>query len=181
MLRLRHYKREDAATILSWIRDEDAFRKWSADRYDHYPITPEDMNDKYLSCNGDCPEPDNFYPMTAWDERGIAGHLILRYTDPEKRIIRLGFVIVDVSRRRTGCGREMFALALRYAFEFLKAEKVTLGVLEDNPVAYKFYRNVGFRDVTPPEPEYYQLMGKRIQCLELEMERNAWREGAPID
>ena len=65
MLRLRPYKPSDAETILKWIHDEDAFRKWSTNRYDHYPITAEDMNHKYLDNNGDCPEPDNFYPMTA--------------------------------------------------------------------------------------------------------------------
>ena len=73
MLRLRPYKPSDADTILKWIKDEDAFRKWSTDRYPHYPITADDMNYKYMDCNGDCAEPDNFYPMTAFDDSGIVG------------------------------------------------------------------------------------------------------------
>ena len=80
-MRLRPYKSADAEVILSWVRDEDTFRKWSTDRYDHYPITPADMNYKYFGCNGDCPEADNFYPMTAVDANGPVGHLILRYTN----------------------------------------------------------------------------------------------------
>jgi len=44
MLRLREYVESDATTILSWIKDEYAFRQWSADRYTEYPISAEDMN-----------------------------------------------------------------------------------------------------------------------------------------
>lgn len=172
MLRLRPYKPCDAASILSWIKNEDTFRKWSTDRYPHYPITAADMNHKYMDCNGDCVEPDNFYPMTAFDESGIVGHLIMRFTDAEKSILRFGFVIVDDSKRGMGYGKQMLGLALRFAFDILKVQKVTLGVLENNPSAYHCYKAVGFRNVTTDEPEYYQLMGEHIKCLELEVERD---------
>ena len=169
MLRLRPYKPDDAETILKWIKDGDAFRKWSTDRYPHYPITADDMNHKYMDCNGDCMEPDNFYPMTAFDETGIVGHLILRFTDEEKKVLRFGFVIVDDSKRGMGYGKGMLRLALQFAFDIFKADKVTLGVLENNPGAYYCYKAAGFRDVTGEEPEYYILMGKKIKCLELEI------------
>ena len=169
MLRLRPYKPDDAETILKWIKDGDAFRKWSTDRYPHYPITADEMNHKYMDCNGDCMEPDNFYPMTAFDETGIVGHLILRFTDEEKKVLRFGFVIVDDSKRGMGYGKGMLRLALQFAFDIFKADKVTLGVLENNPGAYYCYKAAGFRDVTGEEPEYYILMGKKIKCLELEI------------
>lgn len=171
MLRLRQYKPCDASTILSWIEDEETFRKWSADRYPHYPITAADMNCKYLDCNGDCPEGDNFYPMTAFDESGIVGHLIMRFTDQKKTTLRFGFVIVDASKRGKGYGKELLQLAIRFAFEILKVEKITLGVLENNPSAYFCYKAAGFRDVPMDTPEYYRVMGKEIQCLELEIGR----------
>lgn len=47
MLRLRPYKSCDADTITKWIKSEYAFRQWSADRYEQYPITPDDMNSYY--------------------------------------------------------------------------------------------------------------------------------------
>lgn len=166
MLTLRPYKPCDAAVILSWIRDEETFRKWSTDRYDRYPITPEDMNRKYLTCNGDCPEPDNFYPVTLCDETGPVGHLILRYTGPG--VVRFGFIIVDETKRGKGYGKAMLRLALRYATEYLGAQKVTLGVLENNPQARHCYKSAGFRDVSLENPVYYHLLGKRIQCLEME-------------
>ena len=168
MLRLRPYKPGDAQTILGWIANKDTFRKWSTDRYDHYPITAADMNHKYLDYNGDCPEPDNFYPMTAFDEDGIAGHLIMRFTDPDKTTLRFGFIIVSDACRGKGYGKQMLQLALTFAFDILKVQKVTLGVLENNPAAYHCYKAAGFRDVTTETPEYYHLMGEKVKCLELE-------------
>lgn len=170
-MRLRPYKPSDASRILSWVKDEETFRRWVTDRYPNYPITEEDMNRKYLNCNGDCPEPDNFYPFTAFCEDGIVGHLIMRFTDADKSVLRFGFVIVDDSVRGKGYGKQMLKLALQYAFDILKVQKVTLGVLENNPGAYHCYKAAGFRDIPMEEPEYYDLMGQQIRCLELAQER----------
>ena len=167
-MKLRPYKPCDAAIILSWIRDEETFRRWSTDRYDHYPITPADMNRKYLDCNGDCAEADNFYPMTAVKDGVPVGHLILRYTGQD--ILRFGFVIVDDTKRGAGYGKQMLRLALKYAYEILKAKKVTIGVLENNPGAYHCYKAVGFRDVAMATPEYYSILGQQVKCLEMEIE-----------
>lgn len=170
MLRLRPYKPCDAETVISWIKDESAFRRWSTDRYEFYPITAADMNSKYMECNGDCTESDNFYPMTAFDESGIVGHLIMRFTDEAKTTLRFGFVIVDDSKRGMGYGKEMLRLALKYAFEILMVKKVTLGVLENNPSAYFCYKAAGFKEIHEDNPEYYFLMGEKIKCIELETE-----------
>ena len=113
MIRLRQYKASDAKTIIGWCKTEEDFRKWTSDRYDKFPITSEDMNKKYLENNGDCSEPDNFYPFTAVDDDGIVGHLVMRYVDEEKSVIRFGFVIVDDSKRGKGYGKQMIQLALK--------------------------------------------------------------------
>ncbi|MBR3824047.1 MAG: GNAT family N-acetyltransferase [Lachnospiraceae bacterium] len=170
-LKLRPYKQADAETIVSWIKDERALRKWSSDRYGAYPITAADINYKYLDCNGDCEEPDNFYPLTLVDESGPVGHLILRYTDEAKSIIRFGFVIVDDNKRGRGYGKRMLQMAIRYAFDMLKAEKITLGVFENNPSAYFCYKAAGFREI-PMEKEFiFEILGEQWKCIELEVKR----------
>lgn len=166
MLGLRPYKACDADTIISWIGDETAFRRWSSDRYDHYPITAADMNAKYIGSNGDCAEPDNFYPMTAFDDSGIVGHLIMRYTDEQKKTLRFGFVIVDGSKRGQGLGKKMISLALRYAFEIYGAEKVTIGVFDNNPAALGCYLAAGF-GYADEQPSYCEIMGETWKCVEL--------------
>ena len=166
MLRLRPYKECDAETIASWIKDEYAFRQWSADRYDHYPVTGADINAQYAAFA----DADWFYPMTAFDESGVVGHMIMRFTDPEKKTLRFGFVIVDVDKRGRGLGKEMLSLALKYAFDILKAEKVTLGVFEKNPAARYCYQAAGFREITAEPAEYYHVLGEDWKCLEMEAE-----------
>lgn len=168
-LKLRPYKPSDAKTIVSWIKDERELRKWSSDRYGAYPITAEDINHKYMECNGDCVELDNFYPMTAVDEQGVVGHLILRYTDGAKKVIRIGFVIIDDSKRGMGYGKQMLQLAIRYAFEMLKAEKITLGVFENNPSAYHCYKASGFREASKGQDFFCEILGEKWKCIELEV------------
>ena len=170
MLRLRPYKSCDAETIVSWIKDEYAFRQWCADRYDHYPITASDINDQYNSHSED----DWFYPMTAFDESGVVGHMIMRFTDDAKSVLRFGFIIVDVAKRNHGYGKEMLHLALRFAFGILKARMITLGVFENNPAAYHCYRSAGFREAQM-EPGYYHVMGEAWKCIEMEYDPDVVR------
>ena len=88
MLRLRPYKACDAHSIVSWTGDERAFRQWSADRFDRFPITGEDLDRYYRFFDGS----DSFFEMTAFDETGPAGHMIMRFTDEKKSVIRFGFI-----------------------------------------------------------------------------------------
>lgn len=168
-LKLRPYKPKDAELIVSWIKDERAFRKWSSDRYETYPIKAEDINYKYMECNGDCEEPDNFYPMIAEDENGPIGHIILRYTNAEKTVIRLGFIIVDDSKRGMGYGKSMIQMATKYAFDMLKAKKVTLGVFENNPSAYYCYKAAGFQEISMEQECIFEILGEKWKCIELEI------------
>ncbi len=165
MLRLRPYKNCDAKYIVSWIQDEVAFRKWCADRYESYPISADDMNRQYA----ETADADDFYAMTAFDESGVVGHLIMRFTDKDKKALRFGFVIVDDTKRGKGYGKEMLTLALKYAFEILKVEKVSLGVFENNEPAYCCYKAVGFQDVALEKTEIYHVMGEDWSCKELEI------------
>lgn len=163
-MQLRPYKKSDAETIVAWIKDEVLFRQWCADRYEHYPITAADMNMQYDMCA----DAGFFCPMTAYDDSGIVGHLIMRYIDEDKKILRFGFIIVDDTKRGMGYGRELLRLALQYASEHLHASKATLGVFENNESAYRCYQSVGFRDVAQAEPEYYHVLDEEWKCLEME-------------
>lgn len=163
MLRLRPYKSSDAETIVQWLGDERAFRLWCADRYDHYPISPADMDAYYRAEEG-------IYPMTAEDEGNILGHLTLRYMDQGQREVRLGFIIVDPVRRGRGCGRELVQLAARYAMLFLGAEIISLVAFEENIRAYTCYLAAGFKDVTEEQEGECTVLGENWHCRRLELD-----------
>jgi acetyltransferase, GNAT family len=63
----------------------------------------------------------------------------------------------------------MLKLGLKYAKEIFAADKVSLGVFENNESAYYCYKAIGFEDVPPNEIEKYNVMGEEWDCLELEI------------
>ena len=135
---LRPFTISYAPIILSWIKDLITFRKWSADRYSAYPPKPDEMAAQYTA--------ENVFPFTALDDDGkIVGHIILRYPDPSKTVIRFGFVIVDDQLRGKGYGKQMLQLAIKKAKEEFGVKKITLGVFDNNPSALRCYESVGFK------------------------------------
>ena len=72
---------------------------WCADRYEKYPIAAEDIINNYRRCS----ENGGFFLLTAVNEEGRPiGHIIIRCTDIEKKIVRDGFVIIDKSMGLAG-------------------------------------------------------------------------------
>ena len=168
-LRLRPYIPSDAEVITSWIKSEEDQRKWSFDRYSKYPVTSKDMNEKYLDNNGDCDKADDFIPITAMEGDKIVGHMILRYPSADRKIIRFGFVIVDDIIRGKGYGKRMLELSIRYAFDILKARKITLGVFANNEPAYNCYKVAGFKE--NGETFYCECMGEQWKEIEMELSK----------
>ena len=166
MLRLRPYKACDAKIITKWLKSEYAFRQWSADRYEKYPITAKDMN-LYYDRDKDN---EKIWGMTAFDDDEIIGHFTMRFPNQHNlEEIRLGFVIVDDTKRGRGYGKEMLSLAIQYAFDFIKVRKISLGVFENNTVAIGCYKSCGFRIVKLQDVESYQCMGEVWNCIEMEL------------
>ena len=156
---LRPFIINDAPIILSWIKDKTAFRKWSADRYPVFPPKPEDMVAQY--------ESDVIFPYTAIDDNGkVVGHIMLRYPDSSKTVIRLGFVIVDDQLRDKGYGKQMLQQAIQKAQHEYGAKKITLGVFDNNPSAFHCYESVGFK-VTGADT--YQIDGEEWTGKEMEL------------
>lgn len=174
MLRLRPYKSCDSVKIAEWLKDEDVFMKWGGERFGLFPITADIIDNKYMQNNGDCAEKDNFYPWTAFDENGIVGHFIMRYIHGDNRVLRFGWVIVDDSIRGKGYGRQMLKLGLRFAFELLKVDKVTIGVFENNNLAYGCYKSVGFCEIAEQECEYEEINGEKWNIVELEITKDRY-------
>lgn len=164
---LRPYKPMDAEAIASWIKDERTLRMWSSDRFGDYPVTAKDINYKYIDCNGDCEEQDNFYPLTAVMNGKAVGSMILRWTTPGT--IRFGFVIVDDTLRGKGIGKKMVLLAEKYAFDILGAERITMGAFENNPGALSCYKAAGFQETG--KEIMIDILGEQWKDIELEMNK----------
>ena len=111
------YKKEDAPIIAEWLRSEEELYKWSADRFNKYPLSGKDINENYAPQI----ETGRFIPLTAINDGGeVVGHFIIRYPhDDDDRSVRFGFVII---------------------------ERIDLGVFENNESARHCYEAVGFTE-----------------------------------
>ena len=79
---LRDFKKEDAPIIAGWLRTEDELYKWSADIYNKFPLSGEDINENYAPQI----ETGRFIPLTAVNENGeVAGLPIGGRCSPAKR------------------------------------------------------------------------------------------------
>lgn len=72
------------------------------------------------------------------------------------------------TKRGQGYGKQLVSSALKYAFDELKADKVTLGVFENNTRAIHCYLSCGFNIVETETAESYQCMGEIWNCIEME-------------
>lgn len=164
-LTLRPYLPSDAATITSWLKSEYLMRQWCADRYERYPVTPEDMNAYHaMYIDG-----QRSRALTMTDGDDIVGYITLRIPADDSTEQRLGFVIVDDSKRGRGLGKALVSMAVKYVYETLGATKVSLGVFENNPSAIHCYESAGFRRVSLPETESYECLGETWNCIEMEL------------
>lgn len=137
IMHLRPYTKSDAEIICSWIKTEEELYKWSADRFNKFPLTGDDMEANYAPQL----EAGNFYPLTAVDDDGnLLGHFIIRYPNAEdKTSVRFGFLIVNPDFRGKGYGKQMLLQGLDFAKKELKVRSVDLGVFENNDSARHYY------------------------------------------
>lgn len=142
-------------------------RQWCADRYERYPVTSEDMNayySKYI-------DGQNSLALTLVDGEEIVGYITFRILEGNPSERRLGFVIVDDSKRGRGLGKTLVSLAVNYAFEKLGASKISLAVFKNNPVAIHCYEAAGFTRVVKNVIECYKCLGDTWECIEMELNR----------
>ena len=142
MLRLRPYNTNDADKILSWVKDEKSFYKWSAGILGDYPISKE----RFTFVN-------NLMAFTAIADDNIVGFFTMRRPTESFEELRFGFVIVDPEKRRKGYGKTILQLGIKFAKEIFGAKKVSLGVFENNESAYYCYKSIGFKDVVLEKTE----------------------------
>jgi RimJ/RimL family protein N-acetyltransferase len=163
-MKLRKYRKEDSVIICSWIKDEDTFYKWSADRINKFPIADDDLNEHYKDNIS-----DRFIPLTAVDESdNPIGHLFLRYpNEKDNTEIRFGYVIINPELRGQGLGKTMLKMAIDYAKNVLNASKITLRVFANNNSARHCYKSVGF--IPNGIVEKYKMPVGEWDCIELEL------------
>lgn len=161
-LALRPYLPSDAAVIASWLKSEYLMRQWCADRYEHYPVTPEDMNAyhaKYI-------DGQHSRALIMRDGDDIVGYITLRTPADNPAEQRLGFVIVDDSKRGCGYGKTLVSMAVKYAFEEFgprKCRSVSLRIIRPLSVAMKPPVFIGSHYLKPSATNVWAKLGTALK------------------
>lgn len=163
-MRLRPYIAAlDYDTVASWVTDERLHAMWCARRFP-YPLTREGFDESLA----DMAERLGSSAFVATDDAGKVIGFFGYHLDPEKNEGVLKFVIVSPDCRGKGYGRELAALASKYAFEITGAGSIRLAVFTANPAAERCYRSVGFREVSVAENAFSfgdESWGRRSMVL----------------
>lgn len=73
------------------------------------------------------------------------GSVYFRDVDPQNNSAEYGIFIGEDSARRRGIGKETAKLFTRYGLNELGLHRISLRVLVGNDVAYRVYKNAGFK------------------------------------
>lgn len=77
-------------------------------------------------------------------EAALAGYLSIMAIHAVFRSAEMGVTIGAADQRGQGLGRDAMALGLRYCWDDLALERVTLRIFGDNPAALRCYAAAGF-------------------------------------
>jgi RimJ/RimL family protein N-acetyltransferase len=102
--------------------------------------------------------------------RLLIGFVLLHH---EESTVTIKFVVIRPDYRARGYGTDTLVESVRYAFEQLGAEHITLQVSVDNGPALICFENAGFR--------YLGYTETSTQAYTMGIERNEWEGDEPID
>ncbi len=106
------------------------------------------------------------------DEREI-GSVYLRDIDRAAGVAEYGIFIGEEDALGYGYGSQAAGLALEYAFEVLRLQRVFLRFLEGNERACKSYKNAGFRVIEGRQESVFLEQGER-RVFFMEITREDW-------
>jgi len=175
MLRLRPYKKTDASDVVSWITTEERFIEWSLGEMGNYPIDADTFNEFADRAYSD----KTIFQMIAADDDIAVGYIALQYIQGDMSRLRLGSFLLDPTRYGHGYGFAMVSLALKYAFEMLKATSVSTLIPAGNDFALRSFKGMGFSKTGVTEQ--VETPGRTYEFIEFVIVPEGLAESEPED
>lgn len=153
MIKLEPMQKEDFKKVIEWNegKSADFLLQWSGPFY-KYPISQKQFDsyyDDYIS-----KEKDTLFvfKIIYKETNEMIGTIELDIKDNVNKIARVArFLIGEDNLRGKGIGRETLKEVVRFGFEDLNLNKITLGVFDFNKNAISCYESVGFKIETLKE------------------------------
>jgi RimJ/RimL family protein N-acetyltransferase len=167
---LRPLEREDAATFVPWINDQDVTRNLIQFR----PMNRENEEDfiarSYKEQSG------MVFGIALKKDDRLIGNTGFHGIHLKDRHAGFGILIGDKAEWDRGYGTEATELMVRYGFETLNLNRIWLHVYDYNPRGKRTYEKVGFKPEGTLREHVYRD-GRYSDVLVMGMLRDEWRVG----
>lgn len=146
MIRLEPLQVENFQKIVEWNEGHtiEFLNQWAGPVYE-YPLTREQIERYYEDYITKEKDTLFVYQIINEETNEMIGTIELDVKDTVNKVGRIArFLIGDEKFRGKGTGKEALLKALKFGFENLKLNKITLGVYDFNTRALRCYEKVGF-------------------------------------
>jgi RimJ/RimL family protein N-acetyltransferase len=151
LVRLRAVEPSDATNLYRWINDREVTRNLMA----RYPYSRAFEDDWVTGATKASEFGDARFAIDTLDGTHI-GNCGLHHGRPEDRHAELGIMIGEKEYWNRGYGTDAVQTLVRFGFEQMNLNKVSLGVFETNERAQAVYRKLGFVEEGRAREDYYQ-------------------------
>ena len=137
---LRAIEPADAATFYEWDKDSDMGR--FLDRV-WQPVSLESQR-RFTERESTKEPGDNFFFVIENLQGEVVGSISTHDCDRRQGVFSYG-VAVRAAHQRRGYAAEAIRMVLRYFFEELRFQKVTVGIHSNNPASAALHEHLGFQ------------------------------------
>lgn len=144
MIELQSFQQRDFRRLIDEIPDARFLLQWAGPKYT-FPLDAAQLNNTLANNRAGKPS-FKVFKAGRPDTSETVGHIQLMDIDYNDASCILGRVLIFHKYRGTGLSKPMVRAAVRFAFENLKLEKITLGVFDFNTIAIRTYEDIGFSE-----------------------------------
>lgn len=132
----------------------------------------KETEEKFL--NSKLENADKFFVIMLNDTKEIIGSVAFNEYDVNNRNWIIWICLYDESKMWKWYGSEGLNLFLKYAFEYIGANKVKLNVFANNPRAIASYKKCWFREVWIFKEDAY-IMWEYVDSIAMEILKIEWK------
>jgi RimJ/RimL family protein N-acetyltransferase len=140
LVRLRPYEISDLDRVFAWINDAEVTEHLAA----RYPFSREQEEEWLRDAIRHTAPPEITLAIETMAESRHIGTISLHQVQPANRKATLGIVIGEKDYWSRGYGTDAVQTLLRFAFDEINLNRVSLDVYADNPRAIACYVKCGF-------------------------------------
>ena len=170
-VRLRAVEPEDWKIFTQWDLDSDMAREcyWVP-----FPKSQEAARKHALDSSLEAPKDDNFNMVIENEKGEFVGVINPHDCDVRNGTFKYGLAVRREYQRR-GYASEAIRLVLRYFFEELRYQKVTVEIYDFNEASIKLHEKLGYQHEGRIRREYF-TRGEYHDTIIMGMTREEWRD-----